>query len=411
MFWIEKFLKSIGVNRAVVALSVTRLADAMGNSILFIVIPLYVAKLPEVYFHLPTPVLVGLLISLYGFVNSALQPVMGALVDRLNRRKVMIQAGLALVGTGTLSFILASRFADLLVLRALQGVGVALTIPASMALMAVITKKETRGGSMGFYSTMRMVGFALGPVIGGYLKVHYGFNTAFIAGAGFSFLAMILIQIWVHDVVGPPRTEVRPRFQIFDRTLLSPGIMSAGLATFVMASSFSMVTTLENEFNAMLKITALDFGIAFSVLMVGRFLFQIPLGRLSDFVGRKPLVLVGLILMAPATILLGEVGSMWHLVATRLFQGIASACIAAPAFAVAADLATSGGEGRQMSVITMGFGLGLATGPLLAGLLAVVFFELPFLAGGVMCLLCAIIVFRYMPETIARKPKARDRGF
>ncbi|NIV71121.1 MAG: MFS transporter [Phycisphaerae bacterium] len=355
------------------------------------------------YFHLPVPVLVGLLISLYGFVNSALQPVMGALVDRLNRRKLLIQVGLALVGAGTLSFMIARRFTDLLILRTLQGMGVALTIPASMALMAVITKKETRGGSMGFYSTLRMIGFALGPVIGGYLQVHYGFNAAFAAGAGFSFLAMLLIQFWVHDVHVPENPEVAKRFRVFDRSLLNPGILSAGLATFVMASSFSMVTTLENEFNAMLNITALDFGIAFSVLMIGRLMFQIPLGRLSDFIGRKPLVLVGLVLMAPATALLGEVGNMLQLVSTRLFQGVASACIAAPAFAVAADLARTGGEGRQMSVITMGFGLGLATGPLLAGLLAVVFFELPFLAGGALCLLCALIVFRYMPETIRRK--------
>lgn len=403
MLWLKNILRSIGVNRAVVALSATRLADAMGNSILFIVIPLYVVKLPEVYFHLPVPVLVGLLLSLYGFVNSALQPLMGALVDRLNRRKLMIQLGLALVGAGTLSFMLAGRFADLLLLRMLQGAGVALTIPASMALMAVITRKETRGGSMGFYSTLRMIGFALGPVIGGYLQVHYGFNAAFIAGAGFSFLAMLLIQFWVHDVPPPKNPEVAARFQIFDRSLLNPGILSAGLATFVMASSFSMVTTLENEFNARLSITAFDFGIAFSVLMIGRLLVQIPLGRLSDFIGRKPLVLVGLVLMAPATALLGEVGAMWQLVSTRLFQGIASACIAAPAFAIAADLSKTGGEGRQMSIITMGFGLGLATGPLLAGLLAVLFFELPFLTGGVLCLICAFIVFRYMPETVARK--------
>jgi len=403
MPWMKKILRSIGVNRAVFALSVTRLADAMGNSILFIVIPLYVAKLPEEYFDLPVPVAVGLLISLFGFVNSALQPLMGALVDRLNRRKLMIQIGLALVGTGTLTFMLANRFTDLLILRTLQGVGVALTIPASLALMAVITQKETRGGAMGFYSTLRMIGFALGPVIGGYLQVHYGFNAAFIAGAGFSFLAMLMIQIWVHDVPVAEETDVSRRFQIFDRSLLNAGILSAGLATFVMASSFSMVTTLENEFNARLSITAFDFGIAFSVLMIGRLLVQIPLGRLSDFVGRRPLILIGLVLMAPATALLGEVGSMGQLVSTRLFQGVASACIAAPAFAVAADMARTGGEGRQMSVITMGFGLGLATGPLLAGLLAVVFFELPFLAGGVMCLICALIVYRYMPETIARK--------
>ena len=407
--WIT-LLKSIGVNRAVFALSIARLADAMGNSILFIIIPLYVAKLPEIYFHLPLPVLVGILISLYGFVNSALQPLMGALSDRLGRRKVLIQVGLALVGTGTLSFIFAQRFVDLLVLRTLQGVGVAITIPASLALMAVITEKETRGGAMGFYSTMRMSGFALGPLIGGFLQVHFGFNTAFCTGAGFSFLAMLLVQLWVDDAPLPENAAVTKKFQIIDPSLLNAGILSAALATFVMANGFSMVTTLENEFNARLEMTALGFGVAFSVLMVGRLVLQIPLGRLSDFIGRKPLVVVGLLLMAPATALLGEVNDMVQLILVRLFQGIASACIAAPAFAVAADLSQEGGEGRQMSVITMGFGLGLAAGPLLAGLLAVVFFELPFFVGGLMSLVAAWIVLRYMPETVQRKAMLSAKG-
>jgi MFS family permease len=399
----HELVKSIGVNRAVFALSIARMADAMGNSILFIVIPLYVATLPGIYFHLPLPVMVGLLISLYGFVNSALQPLMGALSDRLGRRKMLIQAGLALVGTGTLAFICAGRFVDLLVLRTLQGVGVAITIPASLALMAVITEKKTRGGSMGFYSTMRMLGFGLGPIIGGFLKVHLGFHAAFYAGAGFTFLAMLLVQIWVHDAPVPKKAAVVKRFQIIDPSLLNTGILSAALATFVMANGFSMVTTLENEFNARLDMTALGFGIAFSVLMVGRLAFQIPLGRLSDFIGRKPVVLVGLVLMAPATALLGEVNDMHQLIVVRLFQGIASACIAAPAFAVAADLSQTGGEGRQMSVLTMGFSLGLAAGPLLAGLLAVLFFELPFLVGGFMSLVAAWIVLRCMPETVQRK--------
>ena len=399
----SKLVRSIGVNRAVFALSIARMADAMGNSILFIIIPLYVAKLPEIYFHLPLPVMVGILISLYGFVNSALQPLMGALSDRVGRRKVLIQLGLALVGTGTLTFIFAQRFVDLLFLRTLQGVGVAMTIPASLALMAVITEKETRGGSMGFYSTMRMTGFAMGPLIGGFLQVHFGFNAAFYAGAGFSFLAMLLIQLWVHDVPVSEEVKVAKRFKIIDRSLLGAGILSAALATFVMANGFSMVTTLENEFNSRLDMTAIGFGIAFSVLMVGRLVFQIPLGRLSDFVGRKPLVVVGLLLMAPATALLGEVTDMYQLVLTRLFQGVASACIAAPAFAVVADLSQSGGEGRQMSVITMGFGLGLAAGPLLAGLLAVLFFELPFLVGGVMSLAAAGIVQHFMQETVERR--------
>lgn len=396
------YLESIGVNRGVLALSIARMADAIGNSILFILIPLYVAKIPSEILHLPVPVLVGILISLYGIVSSSIQPFTGALSDKLGRRKLMIQLGLGLMMLGTMGFIPADRFAHLLLLRILQGVGVAITIPASMALMASITRKETRGGSMGTYSMLRMIGFASGPIIGGFLKVHFGFNAAFYAGAGFLLLAILLVHYWVKDA--PVNNKAtNERFRVFDRALMSPGVLAAASSTMIMAMAFSMVTTLENEFNARLGINALGFSIAFSSLMIGRLLFQIPLGRLSDYVGRKPLILGGLILMAPATALLGEVNTMFQLTLLRVFQGIAAAGIAAPALAIVADLSKSGGEGRQMSVITVGFGIGMSIGPLIAGLLAVVFFELPFLAGGLLSLVGVWIVYRYMPETIHGK--------
>ena len=396
----NSFLKSIGLNRAVLALSVARMADAMGNSILFIVIPLFVAKIPHVYFHMPLPVMVGVLLASYGLVNSIAQPFTGALSDRLGKRKILIISGLGVISLATLAFVFAGSFLDLFLLRTLQGIGVAMTIPASMALMAVITQKETRGGSMGIYSTLRMAGFATGPLIGGYLKVHFGFNTAFYAGAGLLIVAMLLVYFWVKDVPVPEEAKSSRKFKIIDTSILDSGIVSAAIATFIMASSFSMVTTLENEFNARLQINAFDFSIAFSVLIIGRLLFQIPLGRLSDFIGRKPIIILGMILMAPATALLGESGSFYHFILLRIFQGIAAAGVAAPAFAVAGDLASTGGEGRQMSIITMGFGLGLAIGPLLAGLLAVVFFELPFLTVGFLSLVGAWVVYHYMPETV-----------
>ena len=396
----NSFLKSIGLNRAVLALSVARMADAMGNSILFIVIPLFVAKIPHVYFHMPLPVMVGVLLASYGLVNSIAQPFTGALSDHLGKRKILIISGLGVISLATLAFVFAGSFLDLFLLRTLQGIGVAMTIPASMALMAVITQKETRGGSMGIYSTLRMAGFATGPLIGGYLKVHFGFNVTFYAGAGLLVIAMLMVYFWVKDVPVPEEAKSSRKFKIIDTSILDSGIVSAAIATFIMASSFSMVTTLENEFNARLQINAFDFSIAFSVLIIGRLLFQIPLGRLSDFIGRKPIIILGMILMAPATALLGESGSFYHFILLRIFQGIAAAGVAAPAFAVAGDLASTGGEGRQMSIITMGFGLGLAIGPLLAGLLAVVFFELPFLTVGFLSLVGAWVVYHYMPETV-----------
>ena len=61
-----------------------------------------------------------------------------------------------------------------------------------------------------------------------------------------------------------------------------------------------------------------------------------------------------------------------------------------------------------MSVVTMGFGLGIALGPLIAGLLVVAFFDLPFIVAGGMSLIGAWIVFRYMPETAKGKSRLTD---
>jgi MFS family permease len=399
----DRFFDSIGANRVVVALSVARLGDALGNSILFVVIPLYVAKLPSNVIHVPDTVLVGILISLYGLTNSLLQPIVGAFIDRTSRRKPFIVAGLALMGVGTLAFVIAGRFVSLVLIRMLQGVGVALTVPAALALLATSTQKRTRGGSMGIYTSMRMVGLAIGPLIGGALLDRLGFNAAFFTGAGFIALGLVLVQLWVHEVPADVSEEKARPFRVFDRGLLTAGIIGLSIATFIMASSFAMMGALEAQFNQRLNQTAFGFGIAFSALMISRLIFQVPLGWLSDRIGRKPLVIVGLILMAPSTILLGLAGTTLALTGYRVFQGLASAAIAAPAFALAGDLASRGGEGRQMSLITTGFGFGIAVGPLVAGVLAVYSFELPFVVGGVLCLIGAWIVFTYVPETVHRR--------
>ena len=315
------FAQSIGVTRPVLALSVARMADAMGNSILFIIVPLYVAKIPAEYLHFPLPVLVGILLSLYGLVNSVLQPFTGALSDLIGRRKALILIGLGLMCAGTIGFIPATNFLQLVGLRMLQGIGVAITIPASMAIMAAVTVKETRGGAMGVYSTLRVIGFAVGPLVGGFSKVIWGFSAAFFIGAGFIALAMVLVHFWVNEVEAPPKSFRARPFKIWDRELMHLGILSAAAAVFIMSLAFSMVTTLENEFNIRLDISALGFSVAFSSVMAGRLLFQVPLGRLSDSVGRKPIIILGLLFIAPITGLMGEVTTLWQFIFLRGLTG------------------------------------------------------------------------------------------
>lgn len=400
--------KSLGVGRTAVSLSIARMADAIGNSLLFVIIPLYVSALPNHLVHFPKVLMIGILLSSYGLANAILQPFAGAISDRIGHHKRFIQAGLILIALATLGFAFANRYLDLLGLRIAQGLGLALEIPPTMALLAIVTHQSTRGGAMGFYTTMRMLGLTIGPLVGGYLHDHYGFNTVFYVGAGILFAATLIVQFGVVHLK-QENDSASKHSGIIDMSLISPGIAASAVATFLMASAFTLVTTLENEFNSRLNINAFGFSIAFSALMVGRLLFQVPLGHWSDKRGRKPFVLIGLIFMAVTTALLGEVQSLFQFAGLRFLQGIAAAAIVAPALAYAGDIAqrdSRGKQGQQMSIVTMGFGLGIAFGPLLAGVLSIVFFELAFWVDGFLCLVGSLVVYLFMSETV-QIPKNR----
>lgn len=434
----------------VLALSFARMADALGNSLLIVLLPLYIADQPSTLVELPLEARVGVVVSLYGFLFAFAQPLMGWATDRAGRRKPFILAGLVIMMLATLGFIFAHRYIWIVVLRCLQGLGVAMIIPSVLALITAVTEKKTRGNAMGVYTTFRMVGFASGPLLGGFLHVYVGFNAAFATGACFLVVALLLVQYTVGEVPARPddRGEVELKVGVAADLRRSgadtdPGVTEKGMAevfagetltengvvgmphepeaaedppsfrfpsattlvlmtsTIVMACSLSMIAALENEFNERLSQTALGFGIAFSALTVARLIVQIPVGRLSDRIGRKQLVVGGLVALAPMTVLFAYVATTVQLINLRLLQGVATAFIATPALALAADLARRGGEGREMSFITMGFGLGMGVGPLIAGFLGgYMGFAVPFYVVGVLSLVAAGMVAAWAEESV-----------
>lgn len=210
------------------------------------------------------------------------------------------------------------------------------------------TRQETRGGAMGVFTTFRMLGLAIGPIAGGLLHAFLGFNVTFIVASAVLFIAAAIVQFAVKG--GRQRREKR-----------------------------------------------VEFGIAISALMIGRLIFQVPFGHFSDKHGRKVFVLGGLIALFPVTALLGIVKNIWEFAGLRFLQGIASAAIISPALAFASDMAESGSEGRQTSIVTMGFSAGLAIGPLIAGFLSPVFFEFPFLIMSGLALCVSVIIGVFMP--------------
>ena len=393
----------LGINREVLALSAARFVDAFANSILIVILPLYVAAIPSEHLHFPVETLVGILIATFGIISSFVQPFAGRASDRLDRRKIFILVGLSLMGVATFVFAEADEFLHLMIIRAVQGIGFALTIPATLSLMAEYTEMRSRGGAMGIYTTMRMAGFAVGPLLGGVIQVHYGFQTAFyvvgILSLVGAFIVWVLVQEPEHLEADAAQARKLPSF----RESVSGEFIILGIASIIMAAAISMMVALENEFNTRLSQTAIGFGVAFSALTISRVFLQIPLGKAADIWGRKIVIILGFIILAPTTIWLGFVHTTGQLVVARLVQGVGMAGISAPIFALAGDKAKGGSSGTQMSVVTMSFGLGIAAGPVLAGVMSgYISFSSPFILGGTLCLVAAWMIGQFVTETIQR---------
>jgi predicted MFS family arabinose efflux permease len=110
-------------------------------------------------------------------------------------------------------------------------------------------------------------------------------------------------------------------------------------------------------------------GLAFGAFAVTALLLRPYAGRLSDTVGRRPLLVGGALLAAVAMLLTAFAGSLLQVVALRLLLGVAEALFFVASFAALADLAPPSRLGEALSYNSLGLYLGLALGPPLGELL------------------------------------------
>ncbi len=139
-------------------------------------------------------------------------------------------------------------------------------------------------------------------------------------------------------------------------------------------------------------------GLVFSAFSLSRGLLGPLIGRLSDRVGRKRILMIGLACYAFVSILYALAMSLWQLGLFRLIQGAASVMVTPIAQAYIGDITPRGKEGRTLNLFHSSMFLGMALGPLLGGGLSALWsYQLAFSAMGALSMVALLLVGRTVP--------------
>lgn len=143
-------------------------------------------------------------------------------------------------------------------------------------------------------------------------------------------------------------------------------------------------------------------GILATIFAAMQFLFGPTLGSLSDRYGRRPILIISLVIMAFDYVLMALAHTIWLLVIARVIGGITAATQSTSA-AYMADISAPEEKAANFGLIGAAFGMGFVLGPLIGGVLAEYGTRAPFWAAA--CLAAANAIFGYfvLPETVTDK--------
>ncbi len=161
---------------------------------------------------------------------------------------------------------------------------------------------------------------------------------------------------------------------------------------------FGIVVPILGRYAERFGASGLQVGLMFASFSVAQMVFAPILGRISDKVGRKPVIVFSLIGTAVGSFVTGAAGALWVLFLGRILDGASGASVAVAQGAVA-DIAPPEQRARLMGMLGAAFGVGFVVGPALGGLAALGGPHVPFYLAGSIAAVNAVAAMIRLPET------------
>jgi DHA1 family tetracycline resistance protein-like MFS transporter len=149
-------------------------------------------------------------------------------------------------------------------------------------------------------------------------------------------------------------------------------------------------------------------GMLLGVFSAMQFIFSPILGKLSDRVGRRPVLLLSLIGTSAGFMIMGLASTLWMLFLGRIIDGITGGNIST-AQAYIADVTSKEQRSRAMGLIGAAFGLGFIVGPAIGGLLSQVSLAAPFYFAAALAAANAVALYLLLPESLSAEHRSQAR--
>jgi DHA1 family bicyclomycin/chloramphenicol resistance-like MFS transporter len=361
----------------------------------------YTPILPDLERRFDTSVfVVNLTISLFTVVLAVMQIVYGPLTDRRGRRAVLLP-GVLLYALASVGCAFSPTATLLLVFRALQAAGIAAGSVVATTVIGDLFTGTRRGRAMGTFQMLVAMGSVVGPVVGGAVAVHAGFQGIFLLLAAIGALLFAAQLLFLPETRPAEAGEARrmgPRD--FARIVADPrgsAVIVLGIVQYY--SFYCFLVFLPEILREEYRLTADQTGLAFLPLSLGVVSGSYVGGRIQARCS-PPRILVATTLLNAASLLLFIVLSGLSLPALLVGGGIFGVLLGISLPVQTTILADAFVRDRATAIGVYNFGryLGMAAGPMLGAVL--------FHAGGVPLLYgFAGIVFAAAALLSARRMK------
>ena len=367
--------------------------------------PMLPLFLPEVGVNEPGQVefWAGVLSSLNFLVAALVSPLWGSIADRFGRKVSVIRSSMAIcLFMGSMAF--AQALWQLLALRAAMGAFSGFSA-ASTALVATQVPESKLGYSLGWLATGQLVGQLIGPVIGGAAADAFGsFRIAFFVTSGLALLAALITLLGVQEQGRPTGGKARKSiFSSFKALAQTGGVASLFvvllMAQFGTRSVQPIVTLFAEDLLGPVPALATLAGFAVSITGIADLISSPFLGRRSDEIGYRRVLLIGLAGSALATFPQIFIDSYWQFLALRFMLGLFIGAIIPTANALIGRLVPAHNRGLAFGITASAGFMGSFLGPIAGGSVAAVFdIKAVFLVTGTLFVANFIWVFIAVPH-------------